>query len=476
MISALHHWWQGDKVLLWTDALYFLLLLSTAVTIAAAWRFEPLREAWRSVLRRRFAVPAMVVLVAYAAVAVVDSLHFHRLQSANEAHPLYDAEVISVLDSLLQPLRSQTEESYSRPFALYGLNRKPVPGKDGAINREYPRLLHGGAHLAAPAMQGRDLLNRGVMALLWTIALWCGAVAVVVVAYSLQIRRGLAQTWQDVRNASLIAPLGPIFLPLLILIALLCLGVQWGRFYHVFGTDKVGVDVLYEALKSVRTGILIGTLTTLVTLPFAIVFGIAAGYFRGVIDDVIQYFYTTLDSIPDVLLIAAMVLVMQAWMNQHAESFESIAQRSDVRLLLLCVVLGITRWTGLCRLLRAQTLQLRELDYVQAARALGVRSTRIMWREILPNLMHLVIITVVMQFSSLVLAEAVLSYIGIGIDPGMYSWGNMINAARLELAREPAIWWSLSAAFVFLFVLVLAANVFSDAVRDAFDPRMRDGR
>jgi peptide/nickel transport system permease protein len=325
-------------------------------------------------------------------------------------------------------------------------------------------------------MRGRDLLARGTIAMLWTFVLWCGAIAVLLAMRSLRTHRDPLQAWRSLRTSSLTAPLGPIFLPLLILIALLCLGAAWAPLYHVFGTDKVGIDVLYQALKSVRTGILIGTLTTLVTLPFAILFGIAAGYFRGVIDDVIQYLYTTLDSIPDVLLIAAMVLVMQAWMNEHAEAFESIAQRSDVRLLLLCVVLGITRWTGLCRLLRAQTLQLRELDYVQAARALGVRPTRIMWREILPNLMHLVIITVVMQFSSLVLAEAVLSYIGIGVDPGMYSWGNMINAARLELAREPAIWWSLAAAFVFLFVLVLAANVFSDAVRDAFDPRMRDGR
>ncbi len=91
----------------------------------------------------------------------------------------------------------------------------------------------------------------------------------------------------------------------------------------------------------------------------------------------------------------------------------------------------------------------------------------------MPNFMHIVLITVALDFSGLVLAEAVLSYINIGVDPTMESWGNMINSARLELAREPMVWWSLLAAFVFMFVLVLAANIFADAVRDAFDPRLR---
>jgi peptide/nickel transport system permease protein len=99
-----------------------------------------------------------------------------------------------------------------------------------------------------------------------------------------------------------------------------------------------------------------------------------------------------------------------------------------------------------------------------------------MGRHILPNVMHIVLIAVVMDFSGLVLAEAVLSYIGIGVDPSTISFGTMINTARLELAREPVVWWSLMAAFAFMFVLVLAANLFSDAVRDAFDPRVEMSR
>ena len=95
-----------------------------------------------------------------------------------------------------------------------------------------------------------------------------------------------------------------------------------------------------------------------------------------------------------------------------------------------------------------------------------------MLRHILPNVMHIVLISLVMDFSGLVLAEAVLSYVGVGVDPNTISFGTMINAARMELAREPMVWWSLAAAFSFMFVLVLGANLFADAVRDAFDPRL----
>jgi peptide/nickel transport system permease protein len=246
--------------------------------------------------------------------------------------------------------------------------------------------------------------------------------------------------------------------------------------WHMLGTDKVGQDVLYQSIKSIRTGLVIGTLTTLIMLPFAVLLGMMAGYFRGWVDDVIQYLYTTLNSIPGVLLIAAAVLMMQVYMANHPEMFETMAERADMRLLFLCMILGITSWTGLCRLLRGETLKLRELDYVQAGSAFGVSGFRIMMRHLLPNLMHLVMITVVLDFSGLVLAEAVLSYVGVGVDPTTMSWGNMINRARLEMAREPIVWWSLLSAFVFMFTLVLSANLFSDVVRDAFDPRLRTER
>ena len=118
-------------------------------------------------------------------------------------------------------------------------------------------------------------------------------------------------------------------------------------------------------------------------------------------------------------------------------------------------------------------MKLRELEYIQAAHAFGVRASRVLVRHILPNVAPIVLISTVLQFSSFVLAEAVLSYVGVGVDPKTFSFGVMINTARLELAATPVIWWSLAAAFVFMFLIVLPANLFADAVRDAFDPRAR---
>jgi peptide/nickel transport system permease protein len=231
--------------------------------------------------------------------------------------------------------------------------------------------------------------------------------------------------------------------------------------------------VFYLALKSIRTSLVIGTLTTLVTLPVGIALGTMAGYFRGWVDDVIQYVYTTLNSIPGVLLIAASVLMLQVVIDRHPDWFSVAAQRADFRLLVLCAILGLTSWTGLARLLRGETLKLSQLEYIQAAHAFGVRDTRILARHILPNVSHIVIIAMVMDFSGLVLAEAVLSYVGVGVDPSTNSFGTMINAARLEMSREPVVWWALATAFSFMFVLVLAANLFADAARDGFDPRVR---
>ena len=198
--------------------------------------------------------------------------------------------------------------------------------------------------------------------------------------------------------------------------------------------------------------------------------GIAAGYFGGFVDDIIQYIYTTLSSIPGVLLITASVLSMQTYIANHPQQFRTLAENADARLLALCLILGVTSWTSLCRLLRAESMKLREVDFVLAAKALGSGSFKIIYKHLLPNVMHIVVITLVLDFSFLVLAEAVLSYVGVGVSPMTISWGNMINAARLELAREPVVWWPVLSAFLFMFLLVLASNLFADAVCEAFDP------
>jgi peptide/nickel transport system permease protein len=224
---------------------------------------------------------------------------------------------------------------------------------------------------------------------------------------------------------------------------------------HILGTDGIGNDVLYMTLKGCRTALILGGLTTLIATPLALLFGMLAGYFGRRVDDVIQYVYTVLASIPSILLLIALMMVLGRGLFQ------------------LALALGITSWVSLCRLSRGEMLKNRDRDYVRAARALGLGHARIMFRHILPNLLPVVIISVTLNLSSLFLAEAILSYLQIGVPPGTGSWGNMIDAARLELAREPVIWWTITAASTALFLLVLAFNIFSDALRDAIDPRLR---
>jgi peptide/nickel transport system permease protein len=456
--------------ILWTDALVWLLVLATA---GFAWhiaRTPVLRASWHKVLVRPMGMSSVAVLAVFVLIGLADSLHYReRLDNGQ-----LGVEVKSVLDRILAPLTARNERTYSAPLATHSQSRETVEKPDGSTVREAPRLQFGGAHLADPERDWLpDVLKRVAAGLLQGLLaglLFAGLLALLLARHW---RCGLVPALARMRKPQ---DKDPAWRSLLVTFMLLLLAtgvaVALANGYHVLGTDKVGQDVLYQSMKSIRTGLVIGTLTTLVTLPVAIGLGLVAGYFRGWLDDAIQYVYTTLNSIPWVLLVAAAVLIVQVFIEQNEASFSSVAERADVRLLALCVIIGLTGWTGLARLLRAETLKLRELDYVTAARAFGVSGPRILLRHVLPNVQHLILISVVMDFSGLVLAEAILSYVGVGVDPVMNSWGNMINAARLELAREPLVWWPLLAAFGFMFALVLAANLFADVVRDAFDPRM----
>lgn len=224
---------------------------------------------------------------------------------------------------------------------------------------------------------------------------------------------------------------------------------------HVLGTDILGRDVLHLTLKGVRVALLIGGFTSLIVVPIALAFGLAAGYFGGRTDDAVFFVMSTLASMPALLLLIALVMVLGRGTWQ------------------VCAALGVTSWVGLSRVVRGETLKLRELDYVAAARTLGASEARIIVRHVLPNVMHLVVITFVLLFSGLVLSEAILSWLGLGIDG---SWGQMIDQARDELARDPIVWWNLSAASTALFGLVLAFNLVGDALRDVLDPRtLREG-
>lgn len=468
-------------VVLRTDALLWLLVAAVILYIVHVRRSPHLLVPWRRVTRSAPGMSALMVFLVFVAIGLLDSIHFRpALDTKDEkGGTVYAVETVSALDAIASPLRARRERTYSAPLATraYAKETIEVAGPDGKTRqvREFPRLIWGGAHLKNEDEAYADICLRGLAGLATALVAWCA------LAWSLTTWRARAAgrtaraEWRAIWRAETATPWWAMLLTAGALLAVAGVILSLCTKYHVFGTEKVGQDVLYQVLKSIRTGLVIGTLTTLVLLPVAITLGIMAGYFRGWIDDLVQYLYTTVSSIPSVLLIAAAVLLMQVYIDQHPDLFPTTAQRADLRLLFLCIILGLTSWTGLARLLRGEALKLRELEYIQAAQAFGVHDRQIIGRHILPNVMHIVLISLVMEFSTLVLAEAVLSYVGVGVDPTMISFGTMINAARLEMSREPIVWWILLAAFVFMFALVLSANLFADAVRDAFDPRVRVG-
>lgn len=453
-------------VLLWSDVLIHLLVLAVSLFFLFLKGDVQSRERWHRVFRSPVATFSFLIILFYIVIALLDSLHFRRALPATEASPTevhYSHEVESVLDWILSDLKKSSENTYSAPFALYSFAKVSQQAADGHVYRDFPRLQHGGIHLDNSAERGADIFRLALRALAYGMTV---GVFSILLLWHIQ-RRHFAESslpWRTLYLTLLGLSLGVSFILVL------------GSHYHVLGTDKAGTDVMYQGIKAVRTGVLMGSLATLLTLPFAISLGISAGYFKGWVDDAIQFVYITLSSIPDILLIAAAVLVLDVYIQARAEDFPLLIQRSDFKFLTLCFILGITSWTGLCRLLRAETLKVSQLDYVQAATAFGVSHSGIIFRHILPNVMHLVLISMVLNFSSFVLAEAVLSYIGVGVDASMSSWGNMINGARQELSRDPTVWWTITSAFLWMFLLVLAANLFADRVRDAFDPRAYHGK
>jgi peptide/nickel transport system permease protein len=460
-----------QAVFLITDLLLFALVLSAVGFVVYGRQREHYQRAWVHFRSRRLPMICGGLVMLYCLVGLLDSVHYQLraqvegvAQVAEDGQAVYEPEVLSLIDLACSELRQRTEKTFSAPFAAYQFTKETTTDADGITSRDFPRLEFGGSHLEAPQTRIHDIIllgGRGVgFGLLAAIAIVCMSVGF----SAWRSSRSAKADWR----AGVGSGLGIGLFLGVVTIGTFCVAYLSSR-YHIFGTDQVGHDVFYRALKGCRVGLVLGTMTTLIATPLAIIFGMAAGYLGGRIDDAVQYLYTTLSSIPEILLIAAAMLIV----STSAAVGGLTIYAADERLVWLCAIMGIGGWTGLCRLIRAETLKVRELEYIQAADALGVSAVKIMARHILPNVTHIVLISMLLRFSGLVLTEAVLAYANIGVHPAMDSWGKMINGARLDISRDPVVWWNLLAAFVFMFGLVLPANIFGDAVRDALDPRLK---
>lgn len=235
---------------------------------------------------------------------------------------------------------------------------------------------------------------------------------------------------------------------------------------HPLGTDIFGLSVWRKMLYGAKVSLTVAFVASIISIGIGMPLGAIAGYYGKWIDEIIVWLYSTLANIPHILLLLAFALVLRNKVLFAGTSYEtSITGMTTVYL-----AIGLTSWVGLCRLIRGEVIKHKSRDYVTAARAFGCSNLHIIFRHILPNVLHLVIIDFSLRFVGFIHAEVILSFLGLGVKD-QPSWGVMIDDARLELAR--GVWWQMAAATLAIFFISLALNIFGDALRDAIDPRLR---
>ena len=221
---------------------------------------------------------------------------------------------------------------------------------------------------------------------------------------------------------------------------------------HIFGTDIFGRSVLQKVIRGTQVAMSVGVAASIIAIPIGVLLGAFAGYFGGWIDDFVTWLYTTFSSVPNIMLLISITLIL------------------GKGIFAVYIALGATSWVTLCRLIRGEVMKHKEREYVQAAGAIGGGDMRKLFRHILPNVSHIIIINTSMQFQIAIKSEVILSYLGLGVQ-GEPSWGTMIDDAKLELVR--GVWWQLAGATVAMFFILLAFNILSDALRDALDPKLK---
>jgi peptide/nickel transport system permease protein len=233
-------------------------------------------------------------------------------------------------------------------------------------------------------------------------------------------------------------------------------------FRYVLGADWAGRPVLVGVILGAEVSLTVGLMANLIAVPLGMLLGTMAGYHGKRVDSFIVWLYSTMASVPGIILLMAFKFAFQ---GREIWGLDLSGIHG------LYIALGIISWVGTCRLVRAEVMKVRELDYVVAARAVGRRSMGILGRHIMPNIMHIAIINFSLGFVGAVQAEVFLSFLGLGVTDET-SWGKMINGARTALFAGH--WWESTFAVAAMFLLVLALNIFGDRLRDALDPRLKN--
>ena len=282
--------------------------------------------------------------------------------------------------------------------------------------------------------RGRKKLGFGIKLCLVAIAVYCGAAVFGEVQYRVAKYRDVTPSYNVVHENARYQP------------------PSWS---HPMGTDNLGRDVALRLVQGARIAFHVGIMTSLIAIPLGVVLGLLGGYFGGKIDSLVVWLCATVASMPGLLFILAISMVVgQGLMGIY-------------------LGIGLTTWVGVCRTIRAEVMKHKAKAYVQAARVLGYSHLRIMFRHILPNVAHIILIQFSIRFPGAVATEVFISFLGIGVQ-GEPSWGIMINNARLRLWQ--GVWWEMTFVTLAIFTLVLVFNHLADYLRDRLDPALRNVR
>ena len=241
---------------------------------------------------------------------------------------------------------------------------------------------------------------------------------------------------------------------------------------HWLGTDYLGRDCLLRAVGGIATAVKVGAIAAFIAAFIGVTLGMLAGFYGGRLDSVILWVYSTFAAMPSLLFILAFALLFtKGYLSPELTAPLRIcaaALHTEPGMLAVYLAIGLTGWVTLCNVTRAETMKLKNNTFVQAAKVSGVSNRVIIFRHIMPNLMHLVIIYFTLRFAYAVMTEVLVSYLGLGVQNAP-SWGVMISDGQERLWR--GVWWEVTAATIFMFILVLALNLLGDGLRDLLDPK-----
>lgn len=296
----------------------------------------------------------------------------------------------------------------------------------------------GAPHIAKPVLAGKSPLQLSVMRLrrnrLAMAAFW------VIVVYAVMAVAGNFNIF-GLQDAATTFQLDDRYIP------------AFQSWEHPFGTDNFGRDVLARVIMGTRISLFLGAAAGLLMVPIAVLIGSISGYYGGFLDDVAMYIMSVIVAIPGLLIIMSLVQIMGRTFFIIAPAF------------------AVTGWVGLARVIRGSFLQAREYEYVLAARCLGAGDARIIFKHIMPNLFHFVIVRFVLNYVGVIKSEVLLAFLGLSVI-GVPSWGNMIDESKLELMANH--WQNMISATLFMFIFLVALNIFGDALRDSLDPRLKN--